>query len=114
MLMQNLSIRTKVIGAFGLMLLMTCFLGFFSTRQLSAVNDGANDIRSNWLPSVSALGQVAMLTDRIRAIQSAVIDTPAGADTSKVDDAMRIALDGRQQAWNAYLPLVSSPEEKAL
>jgi methyl-accepting chemotaxis protein len=111
---QNLSIRTKVLGAFAFVLLLTCCLGIFAVDRLSAVNDDANDIRTDWLPSVRALGQVAVLTDRSKAIEAAVLMTPPGGDASKALDSLKQTMDARDKAWQTYYPaMVSSDQEKA-
>ncbi len=111
---QNLSIRSKVIGAFGLVLLLTCSVSFFAVSQLSAVDSVANDLRSNWLPGVRTLSQVAILSERIKAAQNALLATPPGGDTSKPEAALKAALAEREKAWQAYLPTVDSPEEQRL
>ena len=53
-----LSIRSKVAGAFGLMLLLVIGVGLTAINRLSAVNDRAADIRDNWLPSTRVQGYI--------------------------------------------------------
>ena len=55
---NRLSIRFKVTGAFGLVLLLILGIGLTTINRLSAVNDQAADIRDNWLPSTGALGRI--------------------------------------------------------
>jgi len=56
MSVNNLSLKSKVLGAFGLVLLIVMGLGLTSINRLSAINDKAADIRDNWLPSTLLLG----------------------------------------------------------
>jgi methyl-accepting chemotaxis protein len=111
---QNLSIRSKVIVAFGLVLLLTGVVSVFAVNRLSAVNDAAIDIRTNWLPGVRLLGQVTSFTERSKAVENNVLSAPAGSDTSKAETAMKLALDGREKAWAAYLPTITAGEERKL
>ncbi len=111
---RDLSIRSKVMAAFALVLLFTCGVGFFAVNRLSAVNDAANDIRSSWLPSVSTLGQVAMLSERTKAIQNNIISAPPGSDTSKAEGALNATLQARDKAWRAYQAMITPGKEQLL
>ena len=69
---NNLTIRTKIISAFALVLAITSVLGVFAVTRLSKVNDGAEDIASNWLVATRALGDYATATARFRQVQASV------------------------------------------
>ena len=56
-LFQNLKIRTKVMIAFGGVLLVSVLLGGIALNSLSDVNAKAADVRDNWLPSTEILGE---------------------------------------------------------
>ncbi len=111
---QNLSIRAKVIGAFGVVLLVTCGLGYFSMSRLSAVNDAAHEIRTNWLPSVRVLGQVMTLTERVKALQNNIINSPPSRDLTSAFSTLQATLDARAKAWKDYQGMTSLPEERRL
>ena len=55
---QNLSVRAKVLGAFTLVLAITTMLGVLAVVRLSEVNAHAEEIKTNWLPSVRYLGDL--------------------------------------------------------
>jgi methyl-accepting chemotaxis protein len=114
MFFQNLSIRSKVIGAFAIVLLLSTGTGYFSVERLGAVNDAAHDIRTNWLPSVRLLGQVGMFSERAKAVQNNIISAPAGSDTSKAEGALKVATDSREKAWRAYQATITGGEEQRL
>lgn len=46
-LVHDLSIRTKMIAAFTIVLACTAGIGLFATHELEAVNATAEDVRSN-------------------------------------------------------------------
>lgn len=56
--LMNASVRAKVIGAFTVLLIGTTLLGLFAINRISSVNSEAAEIRDNWLPSVTAIGEV--------------------------------------------------------
>ena len=106
----NLSIRTKVLSAFGLVFIATCALGLFGMRQTSVVNDAALEVRDDWLPSTGALGNMAIAIENYRINESRVMI----AALSKEADAL--ATDKKTLAEAAtiidkqrreYQPLIS-------
>jgi methyl-accepting chemotaxis protein len=65
-LLNRLSIRAKIAGAFGLLLLLVLGVSLIAINRLSAVNDRAADIRDNWLPSTRVQGQVLSAFQELR------------------------------------------------
>jgi methyl-accepting chemotaxis protein len=111
---DDLSIRSKVIGGLAAMLVVCCAVGLFAVSRLGAVNDAAADIRNDWLPGVRALGQVAVLSERSKAIQNNIISAPAGQDNGKAEQALKATLGARAMAWKQYEALISPGEEQQL
>jgi methyl-accepting chemotaxis protein len=68
-LLNRFTIRTKIMGAFALVLIATLSLGLFSAGKLAAVNDAAAEIGRNWLPSTRHLGRLAQVAERVRLNQ---------------------------------------------
>jgi methyl-accepting chemotaxis protein len=111
---QNLSIRSKVIAAFAIVLALTCGLGYFAVNRLGAVNDAAYDIRTNWLPSVRLLGQVGMMTERVRAIQGTYLTATTDEAKARVEPIIKSTLDAREKAWTDYQGTITPGEEQRL
>jgi methyl-accepting chemotaxis protein len=111
---NDMKIRTKVISAFALILAITAGLGAFSIQRLSTVNASAGDIRTNWLPAVRLLGDVAMFTERVKSLQNMVISSAPGTDMTKINGALAAAMDGRIKAWKNYEKTVTPGEEEKL
>ncbi|HEX4194316.1 MAG TPA: methyl-accepting chemotaxis protein [Stellaceae bacterium] len=109
-----MKIRTKVISAFAMILAITASLGAFSIQRLSTVNASAEDIRSNWLPAVRLLGDVAMFTERVKSLQNMIISSAPGTDMGKINGAFAAATDGRTKAWKKYQSTVTPGEEEKL
>jgi methyl-accepting chemotaxis protein len=49
--LSNISIRNKVLLAFGVVLATAIGLGGFSIDRLATVNGSAAEVRDNWLPA---------------------------------------------------------------
>ena len=111
--MKNLTIKTKVSGAFGAVLTVTILLGLFAVARLAAVNDQAADIRTNWLPTTRALGELSGKTERFRISEANWI-MMGQENKATVEANMRKALGMRDKAWAAYEPMITSVEERGL
>ena len=61
--LQGLSIRTKVITGFGVMVLVIGVLGFASAQRLSSLNTRVQDMSDNYVSGMGELAEmrVAML-----------------------------------------------------
>jgi methyl-accepting chemotaxis protein len=113
-LFQNLKIRTKVMLAFGGVLLVSILLGGIALRSLSDVNAKAADVRDNWLPSTELLGEFSLKTTiyRLRGAYLLLADTPEQQDANIKTLADYVAQ--AKKAWDAYEPMVSDPAERQL
>jgi len=63
---KGLSIRTKVVAAFTVVLAAAIAMGAFGLSRTAAVNDAALDVRDNWLPSTVAIGKLALGVENYR------------------------------------------------
>ena len=81
----NLSIRMKVLIAFGAVFLATCTLGIFGLIETSRINDDALDIRDDWLPSTGALGNLAISAENYRIIEARLIIAAVSKDAANLD-----------------------------
>ena len=111
---NNLTIRAKVIGAFGLALLVTCALGLFAMTKLSAVNDSTVELASNYLLAQTQLGIINGSTNQLRELEAGHIFAESAEDRSTEETAMKGAIDDVHAAWTAYEPTVDAGEEREL
>lgn len=109
----NLPIRTKVIGAFSFVLIVTAGLGLFSVSRLSDVNDLAAEIRDNWLPSTRDLGVLASTTERVRIAQATLLLAPP-AEQERSIEILDKALVMREAAWKKYAASITPGEEQKI
>jgi methyl-accepting chemotaxis protein len=105
----NSSIRTKVLAAFGLVFLATCGLGLFGMSETAGVNDAAQDVRDNWLPSTVALGRLSSSMGIYRIRESRIILSALANDATqlKTDEANfadgAAKVDQLRQAYSAMI-----------
>jgi methyl-accepting chemotaxis protein len=113
-LVDNWSIRKKVIMAFGAVLLCTAGVGGFAIERLAAVNASAADIRENWLPSTRALGRISQVAERVRSYQAiAFLATSDGEAAARKAKTAKVNAD-MQAALMEYEPLIAPGEELRL
>lgn len=109
MSIRDFRVSTRIAGGFAGLVVLLLAVGFGSLLQMQRMNGSAEDVDSNWLPSILALGRVDNATMRVRA------DTLRAAISYGDALRQRIDEDGRSllQAEEAYRVLISSPAEQA-
>jgi methyl-accepting chemotaxis protein len=113
-LMNDISIRTKVFCCFISALMVTIGLGVFALERLIAVNGVAEEIRTDWLPGIGTLGDIARQTEiyRALAIEHLLATTPELM--TDVEGRMKTALDALRIARQLYEPTVETERERVL
>ncbi len=110
---KNLSIRTKLMGGFALVLAIAMVQSLVSVTQLSNVNDTSSDIANNWLPSVKLLGEIGndISAMRVVRLQLSVIEE-SGAVDALAQQAKQLD-ENVDKHMAAYAKLVNDGEERA-
>jgi methyl-accepting chemotaxis protein len=111
---ENLSIRSKVISAFAVILVVTAMLGAFSINRLSAVNETAVALSNNYLVAANALGELDFNSTRYRQLQASHLLVTGAEAKAKEAETMRTASEEITRAWELYAPTVDAGEEKVL
>jgi methyl-accepting chemotaxis protein len=110
----NLKVGTKLLCAFGAVLVMTAFLGAFGIYQVGRVNAGAVQLGTNWMPSTNRVAELDSLLNSFRRaeFQHILSTTPEEMDTYE----KRMAKTREEMATveAAYRRLISSPEEQKM
>jgi methyl-accepting chemotaxis protein len=106
----NVRIRTKLMGGFTAVLLLTVFLGLFSVATLAAVRATTVDMADHWLPAVVVLGDMRKEVLNLRRgqylFQLSKSKTDRAAATQLIDAANGEFKKGQAK----YVPLISGPE----
>nr|WP_247887217.1 methyl-accepting chemotaxis protein [Azospirillum sp. SYSU D00513] len=111
-LLNNVSIRIKIIFAFSSAVLLVAALGLFAMQRLSEVNGAAAMIRDESLPATAHLGRLAALTERYRIAEAHTLLSATAAAQGAAMEVVNGTAKARDEAWQAYEPLISSGEER--
>jgi methyl-accepting chemotaxis protein len=110
--LSNVRIGVKLGGVFFVMVLMTILLGSISFLQITKIHDDANDLATNWMPSISTLANMQNLLNDTRRgeLQHFLDDTAEG----KKKEADRIAanIPKLETEGKKFEALLDSPQEK--
>ncbi|MDA0184032.1 methyl-accepting chemotaxis protein [Solirubrobacter phytolaccae] len=108
---MRLSVRTKLFGAFGVVVALMIVLGVSSLGQLGSLNDRATTLASDTLPSSEMIGSLRARAANMARIESAAIFTGDKlADYTK--EVETIKTEG-QQILDGYEATVSDAKDRA-
>ena len=112
MFIRNMNISRRSALGFGLIGLIVLLLGVFALRQMTMIRDEAAKVSNQWLPSITALGELNQHTLRIRIHTLRLL-----IDRSRLE-ANRAAVSKFRSELkpleNAYAKTIFMSEEKAL
>ena len=80
----NLKLRTKLLGGFGLVLVLALTQGLMAVRQMQQIQAGTEAITGNWLPSVQSVGELKSLVARYRSLRFQYLVVTTDADRQMV------------------------------
>ncbi|CRM14313.1 Serine chemoreceptor protein [Pseudomonas sp. 24 E 1] len=110
----DLKISTKLICSFLVVLALTGAMGGFAVLQLGAVNQAAQDIKGNWMPSMRAAAGMRFFAANYRLKENRHIGTEIAEEKAQAE---REAIDARQQfetRMGTYEQLLSNDEDRQL
>jgi methyl-accepting chemotaxis protein len=108
------SISAKLFAVVSFLFLVIAVIGGLAFVQMRAINTAAQDIQTQWLPSVRWLSEMRVQSSRYRAVlrdHMLVSDATARADVDKNLIARRTDYENGRKAYEA---LITSPQERAL
>ena len=108
----HMSIRTKLLAAFGFVTLLEISLGVVAVTQMSAIDNQASLLRTERVPSMSAVLKIEQQLGTYRRRQFIDLLAPASERQAAEDDinSTSAAIDA---ALVAYEPLAITDEDKA-
>src|SRR3954454_19301606 len=112
--LSNLSIRNKVLLAFGIVLFAAVALGSFSIDRLATVNGSAAEVRDNWLPATGWLGTISKAVEQYRARQGQLLLATTAAERERQEKLIDESIQLFDHTWRLYEPTVTTPQESAL
>ncbi|MGE5497438.1 MAG: MCP four helix bundle domain-containing protein, partial [Syntrophothermus sp.] len=109
---NNLKIQSKLIVSFSIIIILLVTLGLSSLSQLGGINNKANEIINNWMPSCVTLAKLnTKIADlRRQELQHILSQTPQEMDL--YESRINSAFDSVKKLRSVYEPLISSDEER--
>jgi len=111
--MRNIKLTSRALLSFGIICSLLIALGATALYKMNEINLAAQEIGTNWLPSVRQASRVQMVSLLYRVENRRFVmdqDRLSSASIGKLNDLK----DLLNKATADYAPLVSSPEEAAL
>src|SRR5262245_53340396 len=99
---QNLTIRAKVILAFGIVLAVTIVLGVFSNNRLAAVNENTTNIAGNYLVAAKGLSSVSYGATRYRQRQASYLLSETAEEKAAQANSMKVSEATFEKGWDIY------------
>ncbi len=112
-IISRLSISAKLFAIVSFLFLVIAAVGGFAFMQMRAINAAAQDIQTQWLPSVRWVGEMRVQSARFRAVLRDHLIVP-DAERADVDNNLAARKADFEKAAKAYQPLISSPAERDL
>lgn len=114
MRLTDISVRNKVLLAFGVVLLTALGLGAFAIDRLGSVNDSAAEIRDNWLPATGWLGSLSKSAEQLRQRQGQLVLSSSASEVARSEGLIGETLQDFDQVWKKYEPTVTTSAEMAI
>lgn len=112
-ILSRLSISAKLFAIVSFLFLVIATIGGFAFLQMRAINAAAQDIQTQWLPSVRWVGEMRVQSARFRAVLRDHLIVP-DSERADVDKNLAARKADFEKAAKAYQPLISSPAERDL
>jgi methyl-accepting chemotaxis protein len=110
--MFGLSIRTLLMGLFGIMVAVVIGLGAFALDKMSAVNASTVDIATNWMPSIAIVRDIETGIARMRISEARHVMSSDQGVMGGIEKDIASRIDSTAKLRRSYEPLIASPEER--
>jgi methyl-accepting chemotaxis protein len=110
----NLRVRTKLLGAFALVVAVSTVMGLFALAQLGSVNDQGQFIGTSVVPSVRAVGEAQSAASDFRRWQLRHVLADDAAAAGAAETQIASARERMDAVIAEYERLVGSDEDRAV
>jgi methyl-accepting chemotaxis protein len=112
--MRSIKIGSRLTVGFGILALILLLQGLFGLKNMSAIHSQAEEMNTNWIPALNAVGELnlAFMRYRVSAVMLAVNTDPA--IVAKAESNMRARAQEAEAAQAAYEALISEPDERLI
>jgi methyl-accepting chemotaxis protein len=107
----SMTIRLKVLLAFGLLLLLTVGLGVFALNWLAGVNAAAGELRGKWLPSTQVVARMALSFEQYRIAEGRALVATSAEASQTVENDLTVRSQELTRQRALYQSMIASDEE---
>ena len=104
--MFGLSIRSLLMGLFGLLAIMIACQGILALNKVSAVNTSVLDLAENWLPSIKAAKGLNLVVARLRINTARHLVATSDAEMTAIEKDRAERLADAEALRKVYEPLI--------
>jgi len=112
--LRSMNIAPRAGLGFGLVALLVVALGAFALMQMGSMRQQSQQVDSNWLPSVIAVGKMSQDTLRIRALNLRLLINRDPQSLQQNKARIEDIKAGLSKAQQQYQALIVLPEEQTL
>jgi methyl-accepting chemotaxis protein len=113
-MLAKYSIRAKVISVVAILLVAMIGMGLLAVKNMRSINANTVDIATSWLPSVRVLGDLQANVIMNRNVLREHLLAETLEDKLKVEKTIAANVESIAKSRQAYEPLITSAEERAL
>ncbi|MFN3436898.1 MAG: methyl-accepting chemotaxis protein [Acidovorax sp.] len=114
MKVSDLRIGVKLGAGFFVVVLLTTVLGVIAMVQMSRINNNAQVIATNLLPSVEKTGDLRVLYNRMRRSEAGMVTSRSIIEVKAFSEQVGLRGKDIAQLETTYEPLINSPEEQEI
>lgn len=112
--MRGMKIGPRLTAGFGVLALILLLQGLFGLNNMSAIHGQAEEMNTNWIPALNAVGELnlALMRYRVNAVRLVIDVDPAAV--AKAESNLQARLQEAEASQVAYEKLITEPEERVI
>ena len=107
-----MKLSLKLILSFSFILLTSCILGAVGYFGMSSIFKDANQLATNWMPTIKVVGELEAATNRFRRFQMVHTLSTSEQDMRQSEKDMADTSQAVEKLSKQYEPLITEPEER--
>ena len=112
--MRNINIGPRLTLGFGALALILLLQGLFGLNNMANMQEKADEVKSIWVPALSAVGELnlALMRYRVNAVRAVIDVDPAGI--AQAESNLRARAQDVEVAQANFEKLITEPEERRI
>jgi methyl-accepting chemotaxis protein len=111
-ILTRLKIGPRLMLAFAVMLALTFVVGAFSVQRIGKVNGATQDLATNWLVAMRALGEYRTDIAAVRRSEAIHLMSVKAEDMAAADKGLVERKAKAQESWKQYASTVAGEDER--